>query len=586
MPSRCFYGFGLKPAERAKGSTASVRPVATGAAHRVGESILLRRWKRLHRAAAQCEAEAGGDAPLTHSQVRHWTSLLAGLPLPVNQSHAIQMANAAIMEEDARLKQEQAKLWRNRFKRASTDALRAGAGALKVAGPHDPDLSSESMTADWEPIWTRPSGNGAQAWDTVCQATSWPPAELGSSSFSAPTSDQLAAAIKEGSGEAGFDELKGLAIACPWLVVELAELMHACMFLQDEAAIGACQDRFFSWRVVGIPKRCEAAARPIAIASAVVRSWNRALLAQFPPPPEGQYCGSPGHSAVSATLAWLRAPCVRGAELDLRKAFDSVLHDVAFCAGASAGVARAVLDYMRRMVWGAPRHCIVYGEAPQEVVRASCGLPAGDPCSPAFLSFVMGPWAKLAKAFPGVEAFLYMDDRSLVDNATPPSLNAALDATQWFDHTLGLTEHAGKRQVWDRQDPGRDHRVEHLGIKALHKRAELPELRVCFDQVCSLASGVELLPGRMEVREHLLLGLVMPKLLWSAPLVPEIPNTVVSAFFKAMRGHVTWWCKGRVWADHITLHPQFAASSLLLPTRDPCPRCCEHLSLTMPRCLA
>ena len=54
-------------------------------------------------------------------------------------------------------------------------------------------------------------------------------------------------------------------------------------------------------------------------------------------------------------------PCVRGAELDLRKAFHSVLHDVAFCAGASAGVARAVLDYMRRMVWSAPRHCIVYG---------------------------------------------------------------------------------------------------------------------------------------------------------------------------------------------------------------------------------
>ena len=87
-----------------------------------------------------------------------------------------------------------------------------------------------------------------------------------------------------------------------------------------------------------------------------------------------------------------------------------------------------------------------------------------------------------------------------------------------------------------------------------------------FDQICSLASGVEFLPGRMEVREQLLLGLVMPKLLWSAPLVPEIPNTVVSAFFKAMRGHMTWWCKGRVWADHITLHPQFAPAIRCLVT--------------------
>ena len=148
-----------KPAERAKGSTASVRLVATGADYCVGESILLRRWKRLHRAAAQCEAEAGGDAPLTHSQVRHWTSLLAGVPLPVNQSHAIQMANAAIMEEDARLKQEQAKLWRNRFKRASTDALRAGAGALQGRRPsrprplvreHDCRLGADLDSAQWQ----------------------------------------------------------------------------------------------------------------------------------------------------------------------------------------------------------------------------------------------------------------------------------------------------------------------------------------------------------------------------------------------------------------------------------------------------
>ena len=107
-----------------------------------------------------------------------------------------------------------------------------------------------------------------------------------------------------------------------------------------------------------------------------------------------------------------------------------------------------------------------------------------------------------------------MDDRSMVDNATLPSFHATLNAT--------------------------DHHVEHLGIKALHGRAELPELRVCFDQICSLASGVELLPGRMDVREQLLLGLVMPKLLWAAPFVPEIPNDVASAFLKAMRGHVTW----------------------------------------------
>ncbi|CAE7859390.1 hypothetical protein AK812_SmicGene28126 [Symbiodinium microadriaticum] len=244
------------------------------------------------------------------------------------------------------------------------------------------------------------------------------------------------------SGGAGFDgwtasELKGLAGYCPWIVEELVDLLKSCIQASDEAVVASCQDRFFSWRVVGIPKRCEAAVRPIAISSAVVRAWNRALLAQFPPPPPGQFCGAQGQSAVSATLAWLQTPCVRGAELDLRKAFDSIAHEIAYLAGASAGLQRPVLDYMRRMVWSAPRHCVVHGEAPLLPVRASCGLPT----------------------------------------------------------------------------------------------------RASSSQICDLAAGVELLPGRMEVREQLLLGLVLPKLLWSAPLVPEIPDEVVSAFFWG--GHVT-----------------------------------------------
>ena len=92
-----------------------------------------------------------------------------------------------------------------------------------------------------------------------------------------------------------------------------------------------------------------------------------------------------------------------------------------------------------------------------------------------------------------------MDDRSLFDNAEPPSLDAALQATQWFDQTLGLTEHMGKRQVWDQQGPDHDNLVEHLGVKAIHGGAVVPQTRADSDQICDLAAGVELLPGRMEL---------------------------------------------------------------------------------------
>ena len=225
----------------------------------------------------------------------------------------LRIANVAIAEEERRLQQEQSKLWRSRFKGASTDALRAGSRALKVTEAPDPEVTSESMTRDWEPIWTRKACEATHAWSEVCRAAVWPPAEPNTQDFSFPTPNQLAAAIRKGSGGAGFDgwtasELKGLAGYCPWLVEELADLLKSCIQASDEAVVASCQDRFFSWRVVGIPKRCEAAVRPIAISSAVVRAWNRALLAQFSPPPPGQFCGAQGLSGFRPPSPGFKLP--------------------------------------------------------------------------------------------------------------------------------------------------------------------------------------------------------------------------------------------------------------------------------------
>ena len=116
--------------------------------------------------------------------------------------------------------------------------------------------------------------------------------------------------------------------------------------------------------------------------------------------------------------------------------------------------------------------------------------------------------------------FAYMDDRSLTDAGS--SLPRALQLTSWSDQRLGLVEHMGKRQEWCRADPQAGS-VEHLG-------------------------------------EQLLLSLVLPRITWATPLLPQVPDSVVKAFFLACRSSCSWWCKGRVWADHITLHPQYATA--------------------------
>ena len=173
---------------------------------------------------------------------------------------------------------------------------------------------------------------------------------------------------------------------------------------------------------------------------------------------------------------------------------------------------------------------MVQAVPPPRVVEASSGLPAGDPCSPHFLACVLAPWTNLVEMLPGVKPFAYMDDRSLTD--ADFSLPRALQLTSWSDPRLGLVEHMGKRHEW---------------------------CRACSELLCDLARAVGGLPGSMETRERLL-SLVLPKITWASPLLPQVPDSVVKAFFLACRSSCSWWCKGRVWADHITFHPQYATA--------------------------
>ena len=239
-------------------------------------------------------------------------------------------------------------------------------------------------------------------------------------------------------------------------------------------------------------------------------------------------------------------------------------HRIAHRGALAAGVPVRIVQYLSRYIWASPRFCVVQGVPPPHAVFPCTGLPAGDPCSPSVLAYVLGPWSRAVQDRHEIQAFLYVDDRTLIQTGEAQdeeedSLARALRISKWVDGKLGLVEHEGKRQMWNRlRVPAA--RVEHLGIATVPGDTSVPAVRSSEDDLCHLAAAVKCLPGGILVRERLLAGLVLPKVLWSAPLVPAVSAEVAKAFFRSIRGPCTWWCKGRIWADRISLHPQFAAA--------------------------
>ena len=277
--------------------------------------MLLRRWKRLHRAAVERQISHHGSSPLSASQVRHWTLLVGHTNLPANQAEAISVASAAVQAEAKRLQSESCKRCRRQFWTSSASAVKAGAKALKLCEPPDPNLNSATMTEEWEKLWTKTHPAPQEAWDEVASAAGLDSAPS-VSAFQPPSAEQLMQAIATCSGSAGFDgwsasELKGLMRACPCLADDLVRIFVSLLKAPRSEPAQKCRSRFFSWRVVGIPKRCEAATRPIAIASTLVRAWNRAMLRGLPAVPDGQFCGVSGCSTIDATTAWPSSTCVR-----------------------------------------------------------------------------------------------------------------------------------------------------------------------------------------------------------------------------------------------------------------------------------
>ncbi len=139
--------------------------------------------------------------------------------------------------------------------------------------------------------------------------------------------------------------------------------------------------------------------RPIAVGSCILRAWHRAVLAQLP----GQRCGRRGSGVLQATADWVAAPGEEGTELDVAKAFHSVVPTVATTALAHFGTLVEVVALLRA-AWSGPRCCHVMGEL-AEPISLLLGLPPGCSASPTTLAVVVAPWPGIvSRCAPGVQS--------------------------------------------------------------------------------------------------------------------------------------------------------------------------------------
>lgn len=568
-----------RQAERAKGSAPTARPIGGCSAIRLAEPIALRRLRRLHRCAAEQWRHHGGSHPLTARQRRRWGRAVAeGLAdsTPATQSEAVATATAAISARTAALQREESRRWRARLAEWSPDAARAARPVMH--GPEPPGhFGAGDMRTEWAAWWCRPRAEEtAGAWRDAADAAQFQP--LPATAWTPPSRRAFGEAIAATRGAGGLDgwesgELRALNTEAPFVVDELHGLLLALTQAAADPAVDLDSFSIFWWRVVGIPKRGSDASRPIAIGSVALRAWHRALLPMLPEVEPPQFGGRAGHSAASATVDWLSAPGAAGAEVDLEKAFDSVQHPAAAAALRHRGAPDVVVRFLERGAWRGRRYCHVSGELATSL-RPTAGIPAGDPASPAVLAALLSPWPAVVAEAAAVDTWLFVDDRSLKvrDGVESPAdeLARALAATQRFDAAIGVRENARKRQEWAGAED-----CEHLGLRvqgccgaaatadaadpeALPRPFREPVPRDGWTPVSTAIARMAMVPAAQHVRECLAATFVLTKWLWSAPLAPMPPASIVQRLGDAiLRTNCTWWCRARFWAERIGLHPRY-----------------------------
>ena len=121
-----------------------------------GDSIPMRRCKRLHRAAAE-QTRQGNLGTLTPSQHKHWCAALSSglVPLsitsiPQNQAHAISMASNSIASLQLLADRASKDSWSQTFRSWCLDSIRATKCVLSPTAP-PVCATPDQLLDDWTP---------------------------------------------------------------------------------------------------------------------------------------------------------------------------------------------------------------------------------------------------------------------------------------------------------------------------------------------------------------------------------------------------------------------------------------------------
>ena len=385
-----------------------------------------------------------------------------------------------------------------------------------------------------------------------------------------PSWNQFQAAAASCKGAAGFDgwtakELKALSRHFPQLLRELYNLwVETTMSFRIQSPTDTPPDSLWTWKILGIPKKTSFDSRPIAIGSLLVRTSHKALLKVLPPVPYGQFCGRAKTSVTTATASYLCSKPQHVAETDLSKAFDSLLPELVETAFTHQGAPKHVAHMLTR-AWRGPRICTVDGDL-AELILPLRGIPQGDPVSPLALAVSLAPWNKLTEALDcNLRTWAYMDDRSIavIRQGSRGLLNRALEFTRQFDSALGFAENNDKTQIWSHSDPPplQGFPLEHLGLRHNPGRPDqLTQVRDP-DKAPDAISRLGRCPGGIPMRCRLATAFINPLFDWASPLLPPGSADDVTRLFQALtNAKATWWCKNRLWCQHIDLHPKFAVA--------------------------
>ena len=141
--------------ERGKGTRPAQRPVLVSDPMAEGETVKVRRLKRLQRAAvheSKFRAE-GYRESLSEAQRKRWQVAVSDgiVPgIPESQGQAISVVDELIAEEASKRAAENTKAWKRRFRRWCDTAMKSTKQALSSEQPCT--FTAEDMAGDWQKV--------------------------------------------------------------------------------------------------------------------------------------------------------------------------------------------------------------------------------------------------------------------------------------------------------------------------------------------------------------------------------------------------------------------------------------------------